>query len=323
MRIIARQEIEEVLPRLDLVPAIERGFVDYSAGRATIPPVGELLLETGEVHIKYGYVEGGDHYVIKIASGFFDNPALGLPSGNGMMLLFSQRTGEPACVLLDEGLLTDVRTAVAGAVAAKHLAPADVERIGILGTGTQARLQLLHLAPIVRCRRVLVCGRGSEQLESYRAQFSDSDFDIETTRDPDELLASCSLVVTTTPATEPLLRGETLTPGTHVTAVGSDTASKQELEVAVLARADVVVADSRQQCWERGEIHQALAAGDLKRDEVVELGEVIDGRSAGRTENSQITVADLTGVAVQDLAIAEAVFMQLQPVEEATVDQWT
>ena len=112
MKIIRRQEIEQVLPQLDLIPAIERGFVDYSAGRATIPPVGELLLPDGEVHIKYGYVDGGEHYVIKIASGFSGNPALGLPSGDGMMLLFSQRTGEPTCLLLDEALLTDVRTAV-------------------------------------------------------------------------------------------------------------------------------------------------------------------------------------------------------------------
>ena len=95
MRIISRPEIEEVLPRLDLVPAIERGFVDYSAGRATIPPVGELLLETGEVHIKYGYVEGGDHYVIKIASGFFDNPALGLPSGNVIQMMLGNAGDVP------------------------------------------------------------------------------------------------------------------------------------------------------------------------------------------------------------------------------------
>ncbi len=229
MRILTRQQIEEVLPGLDLVPAIERGFVDYSAGRATIPPVGELLLESGEVHIKYGYVDGGAHYVVKIASGFFDNPSLGLPSGNGMMLLFSQRTGEPACVLLDEGHLTDVRTAVAGAVAAKHLAPDGVERLGILGTGTQGRLQLAHLAPMVPCRRVLVCGRGEAQLESYRAHFAHSDFEIDTTQDADELLATCSLVVTATPATEPLLRRRSLRSGTHSTAARSTRPSRPAL----------------------------------------------------------------------------------------------
>lgn len=313
MRIVALAEIEEVLQRLDLVPAIERGFVAYSAGRATIPPVGELLLDGGEVHIKYGYVEGGDHYVIKIASGFFDNPRLGLPSGNGMMLLFDRRTGAPTCLLLDEGRLTDVRTAVAGAIAARHLAPAGVERIGILGTGVQARLQLCHLAPVVPCRRVLVWGRRREQLEGYVARLAGSGFEIETTRDPDELLASCTLVVTATPATEPLLSAAALRPGTHITAVGSDTPAKQELQAEILARADVVVADSRAQCRERGEIHRALAAGVLEMERVVELGEVIAGRAAGRTAAAQITVADLTGVAVQDLEIAEAIFAALAP----------
>ncbi len=230
-----------------------------------------------------------------------------------MMLLFDRRTGAPACLLLDEGRLTDVRTAVAGAIAARHLAPAGVERVGILGTGVQARLQLRHLAPVVPCRRVLVWGRGREQLEGYVARLAGSGFEIETTRDPDELLASCALVVTATPATEPLLSAAALRPGTHITAVGSDTPAKQELEAEILARADVVVADSRAQCRERGEIHRALAAGVLAMERVVELGEVIAGRAAGRTAASQITVADLTGVAVQDLEIAEAVFGALPP----------
>ena len=308
MRILSRPEIEAALPGLDLMPAVERGFVDYSAGRATIPPGGELLLDRGEVHIKYGCVAGGEHYVVKIASGFFDNPSLGLPSGNGMMLLFSQRTGEPMCVLLDEGRLTDLRTAVAGAVAARHLAPRRVDRIGILGTGTQARLQLEHLAPVVGCRRVLVWGRGDRQLESYRAHFAGGEFEIEATRNEDQLLASCQLVVTATPAAEPLLSAAGLRPGTHVTAVGSDTPEKQELASGILARADLVVADSREQCRLRGEIHQALKAGALDGDRVVELGEVIGGRHPGRTDDAQVTVADLTGVAVQDLAVAEAVF---------------
>ena len=109
----------------------------YSEGRAVVPPVGELLLEKGEVHIKYGYIEGDDFYVIKIASGFYGNPKLGIPSGNGLMLLFSQQTGELVCTLKDEGLLTDVRTAVAGAIASKYLAPVNIQRIGIVGTGMQ------------------------------------------------------------------------------------------------------------------------------------------------------------------------------------------
>ena len=135
MLIVERSRIEEALAELDLVPLIEEAFRGYSAGRAIVPPVGELLLEKGEVHIKYGAIGGDDYYVIKIASGFYGNAALGLPSSNGLMLVFRQDTGEPEAVLLDEGHLTDVRTAAAGAVGARALAPPEVERIGVLGAG--------------------------------------------------------------------------------------------------------------------------------------------------------------------------------------------
>ena len=212
-------------------------------------------------------------------------------------------------VLLDEGRLTDVRTAAAGAVAAKHLAPPRVQRIGIVGTGTQARLQLEHLREIVECRDVLVWGRGEAQLRRY--QETQQGFRVEGTRDAASILGSCNLVVTTTPSHQPLLHATDLRPGTHVTAVGSDTAEKQELDPEILQRAHVVVGDSIAQCRERGEIHKAMASGHLDADGLVELGDVIAGRVPGRTSDDQITVADLTGVAVQDLQIARATYEAL------------
>jgi ornithine cyclodeaminase len=228
-----------------------------------------------------------------------------------MMLLFSQQTGEAVAILLDEGYLTDVRTAVAGAIAAKHLAPKQVTRIGIVGTGAQARLQLQHLRAVTDCREALVWGRGETQLARYQAEMAPLGFHIETTQDTADILRTCNLIVTTTPATSPLLSADDLRPGVHITAVGSDTPQKQELDARILARADVVVADSIAQCLERGEIHQALAAGLIDRDEIVELGDVIAGRAPGRTSDDQITIADLTGVAVQDIKIATAVYTAL------------
>jgi ornithine cyclodeaminase len=305
------EQIKSVLPSLDLLAAIEEGFAAYSAGRAVIPPVGELLLENGEVHIKYGYLKEGEYYVVKIASGFFGNPKLGLPSNNGLMMLFSQRTGAPAALLLDEGHLTDVRTAVAGAIAAKHLAPNDVERIGILGTGVQARLQLQHLEQVTACRDVLAWGRSEEPLARYRGDMKKRGFTVETTLNAETLLSNCNLVVTTTPSTEPLLHTADLQAGTHITAVGSDTPHKQELDGAILRRADVVVADSIEQSVLRGEIHRALASGDVEQGDLIELGDIISGKAPGRTSDDQVTVADLTGLAVQDLKIATAVYEAL------------
>lgn len=325
MKTTTLEQIKEALTGLDLLTAIEEGFVAYSQRRAVVPPVGELLLPDGEVHIKYGFIRGEEYYVIKVASGFYQNPQLQLPSGNGLMLLFRQKTGELVNVLLDEGYLTDVRTAVAGAVTARHLAPLDVQRIGIVGTGVQARLQLAWLRGVVDCKDVLLWGRGDAQLDRCQSDMLDLGYSVFTTRDSSAILRECNLVVTTTPSTTPILKVEDLRPGTHITAVGSDTPQKQELDSGILAGADVVVADSIDQCLSRGEIHRALERSMIKVSDVVELGAVIAGTQAGRTSDDQITVADLTGVAVQDIRIATAVHEALggpsgRVTPDATVD---
>ncbi|MHC5066563.1 MAG: Rossmann-fold NAD(P)-binding domain-containing protein [Planctomycetota bacterium] len=308
-QVFERKAIEAGLESINLLPRIEAGFVAYSEGRCIIPPVGELVMDKGEVHIKYGCVRGEPYYVVKIASGFYGNPELGQPSGNGMMLLFSQETGEPVAVLCDEGHLTDVRTAAAGAVGAKALAPKKVDRIGILGTGLQARLQLLQLMPVVDCRRVLAWGRNDAKLAAYAEEMRAADFEVETTDNAADIPSSCQLIVTTTTSTEPLLNQ--VEPGTHITAIGSDTPEKRELAGSILSAADLVVADSIEQCCLRGEIFQAMQDRSIARESLVELGDILGGKKPGRTADEQITVFDSTGVAVQDLAIAQAVYEKL------------
>jgi ornithine cyclodeaminase len=308
MKIIMLQQIKEIVPTLELLPAIEMGFVAYSSQQAVVPPVGELLLDKGEVHIKYGYLKQDPYYVIKIASGFYDNPKLGLPSGNGLLLLFRQDTGELVSVLLDEGYLTDLRTAIAGAIVAKHLANKKVNRIGIVGTGTQAKLQLEQLKGVTDCRKVLVWGRGEAQLERYRRDMEPHDFKIKHTLKTSDILHECNLIVTTTPAKSPLLHAVDLQSGTHITAVGSDTQEKQEVDAEILRQADVVVADSISQCLSRGEIYKSIQTGHITEDKIVELGDVISGKSLGRTSEAQVTLVDLTGVAVQDIKIASTVY---------------
>jgi ornithine cyclodeaminase len=308
MRTLQVEQIKEALSSIDLLPAIEEGFVAYSEGRAVVPPVGELILDKGEVHIKYGYIKDEEYYVIKIASGFFENPAIGLPSGDGSMLLYRQETGEFVCALFDEAYLTDVRTAVAGAIAAKYLAPKVVERIGMVGVGVQGHLQMRYLSDVTSCRNVLAHDRDESRLAKYRTDMAAEGFEVEVTSDTAQIMGTCNLIVTATPSKEPLLRVSDLRKGTHITAVGSDTPPKQELDAETLAKADLVVADSIPQCLLRGEIFKAIGAKAIEQDDVVELGNVIAGRSAGRTSDEQITVADLTGVAVQDIKIAAAVY---------------
>jgi len=308
MKIITLDQIKAVLPKLDLLPEIEAGFASYSAGQAVVPPVGELILEGGEVHIKYGYIQGDDYYVIKIASGFFGNPQMGLPTGNGLMLLFDQHTGKPVSILIDEGYLTDVRTAIAGAIAAKFLAPKNINRIGIVGTGVQARLQLEYLLPVTDCRDVLVWGRGETQITRYIHDMKSLGFSIEQTLSSRDILHTCNLIVTTTPAKEPILHAGDLSPGVHITAVGSDAPYKQEIDAKILKHAHLIVADSISQCLQRGEIHQAIKSNHISKENILELGNIISGRSEGRTSDDQVSIADLTGVAVQDIKIAMAVF---------------
>lgn len=309
MQILTLDQIKKALPSVELMEDIEKGFVAYSQGKAVVPPVGELVLQDppGDVHIKYGYLKGDDYYVIKIASGFYENAKLGLPTSNGMMLMFRQKTGQPVAAMLDEGYLTDIRTAVAGAIAAKYLAPPKVTRIGIVGTGMQARLQLEYLGPVSDCREVLVWGRDQDRLDACVEDMAKFDFAMATTMDAEEIAASCNLIVTTTASIAPILSGK-VRPGTHITAMGSDTHDKQELDASILQSADLVVADSISQCLERGEIHQALKVGAIDEGDIVELGSIVAGDIEGRTSGEQITIADLTGVAVQDIQITKAVF---------------
>jgi len=304
------EQIEGVLKNLDPVQAVEEGFVAYSEGRVTVPPVGELLFQSppGDAHIKYGYIHGDEYYVIKIASGFYHNIKLGLPSFSGLMLLFTQATGQLAGILLDEGHLTNIRTAAAGAVAAKYLAPKRVNRIGVFGAGVQGRLQLRYLKPLLSCRQVMVWGINEAECLHYKAEMEKEGFSVQVCLNGEDIAAQCNFLVTATPAKQPLLKAAWIGKGTHITAMGSDTPEKCELEPALLAKADIVVGDSLQQCESRGEIFKAAAAGHFNIKDAVELGNVISGKAAARSSEEQITVADLTGVAVQDIQISKAVF---------------
>lgn len=307
MKIMQLSEIKEMLKSADIISAIEAGFVAYSKGETIIPPVGELLFNhpPGDVHIKYGYIKGDDFYLIKIASGFYDNPKINLPSSNGLMLLFNQKTGELVRILLDEGYLTDERTAAAGAVCAKYLAPSQVQRIGIIGTGTQAKLQLLYLKKVIRCQEVIVLGRNQNNSLAFQREMNEAGFTVEIAATTEDITANCNLIVTTTPSKSPILFSHQIKAGTHITAVGADTEYKQELDENIFSRADVIVADSIAQCVTRGDISHAIRKKIISTKDILELGNIISKIERGRVDDKQITIADLTGLAVQDIQIAK------------------
>ena len=312
-KVYSLSQISNALENIDVVTCIEEGFIAYSRNEVVVPPVGEMLFEDprGEAHIKYGFIKNNDYFVVKIASGFYENFKFGLPTNSGLMLLFSQKTGELLAVLLDEGQLTAVRTAAAGAVVAKYMAPTTVHRIGIIGAGDQARRQLLMLGSVIACRDVTVWGVSQEEVDLYKQDMETLGYSVDTTLDPAVVAKTCNLIVTVTPARHPLLHNDKVRPGTHITAIGADTPEKQELDSKILARADIVVADSIEQCQSRGEIYQATKANLLEGTKPIELGNLILNQQFWRSSDDQLTIADLTGVAVQDLQISKAVYKAL------------
>ena len=313
--VLELDEIKRLVDVPQLIREIETGFVLYSEGRVTVPPVGFLNFTDppGDVHIKYGFVSGDEYYVLKMASGFYNNAELGLPVSDGLILVFAQKSGQLKRVLLDKCWLTDMRTAAAGAVAAKHLAAKTIQHIGIVGTGVQARMQLEMLRNVVDCRSCFIWGRDPAKVQTMIAELQAKEniqewgLEINAAKTLDELVSKCNLIVTTTPARSPLIRANQVKKGTHITAMGSDDHGKQELEAEVLALADLVVADSISQCVDHGECLAAVQGKQIEEGSILELGDVIKNPAIGRSSDDQITVADLTGVAIQDIQIAKMV----------------
>jgi ornithine cyclodeaminase len=309
--ILREPEIRSLLDPQACIAAMERAFAAYSSGQAELPSVIHLDVpeHQGEIHVKAGHVRGGAHYAVKIVSGFANNPSLGLPANDGMVVVFDATTGAPAAFLLDNGYITDLRTGAAGAVAAKFLARKRVTTVAVIGTGGQARYQTEMLAQVRNFSEVRVWGRDSNKAWACaddlgkRPAIPACNFAVSDS--VQSAVQGADLVITVTASREPLVRAEWLKPGVTVIAVGSDGPDKQELYVGVLSRADKIVADSLPQCLRLGEIHHAVEQGAITKEKVhAELGELTAGRKPGRTSEDEIIVCDLTGVGVQDVAAA-------------------
>lgn len=305
MKIYNKAQIESVTQLdLDALEAIEEAFAALGRGLVTMPPILSMNIEenNGEVDVKTAHIRGNDTFAIKISPGFFDNPKLGLPSLNGLMVLFSAKTGLVDSLLLDEGYLTDTRTALAGALAAKWLSRADANTVAVMGSGLQAELQVAALRLVRPIRQVRVFARSEEKANAYRTKLAEKyGLDVIVCQSAKEACAEAHIVVTTTPSTEPLLAWDDLPPGIHVTAMGSDNAHKQELESDILEKADYFVVDRLSQSATLGELHHFQ--GEFPKH-IFELGTLIAEQKHLRTDDMQITVCDLTGTGVQDTAIA-------------------
>jgi ornithine cyclodeaminase/alanine dehydrogenase-like protein (mu-crystallin family) len=303
MRVVSAHEIRDAIGAHDLVRPTREAFEAVSAGRARTT-FGLLDLDAGDVQIKAGHVAGDPWFVVKVASW--------VPAGSdgavtdGGLLVCSASTGAPVAYLADEHFLTDVRTAAAGALATDLLARDDADRVAVLGGGTQAELQVLALDRLRPLRRVVVWARrprrAEELAQRLRARLPQAVTG--TAASPAEAAAVAGIVITATAAHEPLLEAADLRDGHHVTALGADDARKRELAEDCFARAATVAVDSRAQSCELAELAGALRRGVLRREDIVEIGEITAGRARGRRDGRDVTIAKLSGLAVQDLAAA-------------------
>jgi len=307
--LLTEQEIRDSVDMAVAIDAVEKAF--EALGRDAVtqpPPIGLDIPEVdAEIHVKGAYIHGADHFAFKLVSGFYRNPQIGLPMASGVVLAFDANNGQVAGLLFDNGYLSDLRTGGAGGVVARYLAPQELRHVAVIGAGIQARMQLRALAQERTIPSVAIWNRHPERARECAAEMADElGLAVEAVERIEDAVQGANVVITGTLSREPLVRAEWIEPGTHITAVGSDGPGKQELDVEVLHRADLVVADRLAQCIGLGEIHHAVDAGRLQADACVELGAIVLGEAPGRETDEQITVADLTGVGAQDAAIASA-----------------
>lgn len=289
MQILTLNEIRARIDDLAVIDRMREALLAQSRGECDTPMPMHLDIETGgEVHMKSSYRRGGKYFALKMATTFRG-------VGNGMMLLASAETGEPVVYLADAGHLTDVRTAAVSAMVTRELGRTD-RTIGILGSGIQARLTARFHARVLPLKCAFLWGRVQANVERCASDIQEFVQEVIILKSPAEVARATKLIVTCTAAREPLLFVRDLEPGTHISAVGADAPGKQELDPEILRRADLLLVDSLEQCKKLGELQHAESAW---------------GRAMpclGNQRPASLSVADFTGLGVEDLFIAEHIY---------------
>lgn len=271
--------------------------------------VVELRDLSAEIHVKGAHLKGARHVVLKLATGWYKNRERGLPSGDGLFLLIDVATGAPAFLLAEHGYLTDLRTAAAVGLTLKYLAPKDARDALLVGAGAVGRLSARAMVAELPIERLAVWNRTPARAEALVSDLVASGVvQARVASGLESEVRSHRVVVTATASTTPLIKAAWVAPGTHITSVGTGSPEKVELEPELLRKADKVIADRIFQTERYGNLHHAIAAGVLKPEQMYgELGDLASGRLPGREQAGEITIADLTGVGVQDAAIAAVV----------------
>jgi len=308
--LLTRRDVAALLDLDTCIAAVETAFRLHGEGKTAAPGVLGVPVPGGGFHIKAGVlVLGRPYFAAKTNANFPDNPArCGLPTIQGVIVLADAERGTPLA-LMDATEITALRTAAASAIAAKHLARADARTATIVGCGTQGRVQLRALRAVRALERVYACDRDATVAERFaREMRTELGLEVRARTDIAGAALASDVIVTCTPSREPILAAGDVRPGTFVAAVGADNPEKQEIDPALLAASRIVV-DVLEQAATMGDLHHALRAGLLSRADVhAELGEVVAGRKPGRCSSEETIVFDSTGMALQDVAAAAAVY---------------
>jgi ornithine cyclodeaminase/alanine dehydrogenase len=306
--LLTAADITGLLDPGDCLGAVEEAFRRHGEGTVAPPVVCGLHVAGGGFHVKAGLLDAvGSRFVAKANANFPGNPARGVPTIQGLALLFDGVEGRPLAIM-DSARLTVLRTAAATAVAAKYLARRGSEVLTICGCGEQGRAHIEALAQVLPLRRVHLVDRDRSVAERLVRDATRLGLDARVGAD----LAACAresdVCVTCTPSREWLLDAADVRPGTFVAGVGADSEEKQELSPALLRRGRVFV-DVIEQCCTMGDLHHALREGCMGLDDVcAELGQVVAGLRPGRQTDEEVTIFDSTGMALQDVASAVVVY---------------
>jgi alanine dehydrogenase len=308
--LLSRADVRALLDMDSCIAAVEAAFQAQAEG-ATLP-AGALgtHVTDGGFHVKVaGLTRERACYVAKVNANFPGNPSRhGLPTVQGVVALFDAANGM-LLALMDSMEITTLRTAAATAVAAKHLARTDARTLAILGCGIQGRSHLRALARVRRIERVYAWDGAHDVAEAYaREMQAELGCEVVATTSYRDVLARCDMIVTCTASRSPLLDAGDVPAGTFVAGVGADSETKQELAPDLLAHSTLVV-DVLDQCARFGDLHHALDAGAMRREDVhAELADIVSGRRPGRRSADEITVFDSTGTALEDVAAAAIVY---------------
>lgn len=303
--LLSSSDVKGLLDIGEAIDAVEAVFTDFARGSANMPPKSYLLFPRGDLRVMPAS-QGAEFAGVKVVNSHPENPRMGLPAVMGTYVLVSQDTGAPLAIM-EATYMTALRTGAASAVATKHMARPDSSTLGLIGSGVQASFQLAGVASVMKLERALVWGppgdvaRRDEFIGTVSEVFTDITFEA---ADDITKAAAADIVCTTTPSKQALVPDEAIAQGAHINAVGADGPGKQELDVATLKRARLIV-DEIEQATHGGEINVAVSKGDYQTSEVAgSLAEVVMGDVAGRVSNEEITVFDSTGLAIQDIATA-------------------